>query len=83
MSKELGIKRNEFIIMVLLIACSTLFLTYMFVVSSAGNGRITRRINSNGYILSLIKNFDFEIHTYPRYATADIFSQDVEVVENI
>ena len=31
--------------------------------SSAGTGRIRRRINSNGYILSLINDYDFEVRT--------------------
>lgn len=41
--------------------------------SSAGTGRITRRINSNGYIISLIEDFDFELVTYIGYTTADVF----------
>lgn len=41
--------------------------------SSAGTGRIRRRINSNGYILSLINDYDFEVRTYPGYTTADVF----------
>ena len=54
----------------------------LYTCSSAGTGRITRRINSNGYILSLINDFDFEVRTYPGYTTADVFPPEVEVVEN-
>lgn len=41
--------------------------------SSAGTGRITRRINSNGYLLSLINDYDFEVRKYEGYTTADVF----------
>lgn len=50
--------------------------------SSAGTGRITRRINSNGYILSLIDDYDFEVRTYAGYTTADVFPPEIDVVEN-
>ena len=50
--------------------------------SSAGTGRINKRINSNGYILSLINDYNFEIRTYTGYTTADVFPPDVMVVEN-
>lgn len=39
---------------------------------SAGNGRITCRINSNGYMMGLIKDFGFQLITYVGYDTADI-----------
>ena len=54
----------------------------LYACSSAGTGRITRRINSNGYILSLINDYDFEVKTYVGYTTADVFPPEVEVVEN-
>ena len=49
--------------------------------SSAGTGRITRRINSNGYLLSLINDYDFEVRTYRGYTTADVFPPQRDVVE--
>ena len=49
--------------------------------SSAGTGRITRRINSNGYLLSLINDYDFEVRTYAGYTTADVFPTDREDIE--
>jgi hypothetical protein len=54
----------------------------LYACSSAGTGRIKRRINSNGYILSLINDYDFEVQTYVGYTTADVFPPEVEVVEN-
>lgn len=54
----------------------------LYACSSAGIGRIKRRINSNGYILSLINDYDFEVQTYVGYTTADVFPPEVEVVEN-
>lgn len=45
----------------------------LYACSSAGVGSITRRINSNGYILSLIDDYDFELRTYADYTTADVF----------
>ena len=50
--------------------------------SSAGTGRITRRINSNGYILSLITDYGFKLQTYVGYTTADVFPPTVEIVED-
>lgn len=50
--------------------------------SSAGTGKITKRINSNNYILSLINDYDFQVKTYAGYTTADIFPPDAEVVKN-
>lgn len=44
--------------------------------SSAGNKSTTCRINSNGYILSLVHDFDFKVKTYTGYSTADIFPPD-------
>lgn len=40
--------------------------------SSAGTGRITKRINSNGYLLSLINDYRFKIRTHAGYTTADV-----------
>lgn len=54
----------------------------LFNCSSAGTRNITRRINSNGYILSLINDYYFEIKTYSGYTTADIFPPELEIVEN-
>ena len=50
--------------------------------SSAGTGNITRRINSNGYILSLIDDYEFDVVTYRGYTTADVFPPTKEIVEN-
>lgn len=41
--------------------------------SSAGTGRITKRINSNGYMLSLINDYDFVVEKYRGYSTMDVF----------
>lgn len=49
--------------------------------SSAGTGRITRRINSNGYLLSLINDYGFEVKTYVGYTTADVFPTDKSGIE--
>lgn len=49
--------------------------------SSAGTGRITRRINSNGYLLSLINDYGFEVRTYSGYTTADVFPVDKVYIE--
>lgn len=54
----------------------------LYACSSAGTGRITKRINSNGYILSLINDYAFKIQTYVGYTTADVFPPEAEVVEN-
>lgn len=53
----------------------------LFNCSSAGTRNITRRINSNGYILSLINDYNFEVKTYSGYTTADIFPPELEIVE--
>lgn len=44
--------------------------------SSAGNGKIKCRINSNGYILSLINDYGFEVKSYEGYSTVDVFPTD-------
>lgn len=44
--------------------------------SSSGTGRITRRINSNGYIRSLLYDYNFEIRIDEGYTTADVFPTD-------
>ena len=54
----------------------------LYACSSSGVGSITKRINSNGYILSLINDFDFEIKTYVGYTTADVFPPSAEIVES-
>lgn len=48
--------------------------------SSSGNTGITCRINSNGYILSLINDFQFIVRTYTGYSTADIFPPNDAVI---
>lgn len=54
----------------------------LYACCSAGTGRITRRINSNGYILSLINDYGFEVRTYKGYTTANVFPPEVKNVEN-
>ena len=54
----------------------------LYACSSAGVGNIVRRINSNGYILSLIEDFNFEIYTYSDHETADVFPPEINVVED-
>lgn len=54
----------------------------LFSCSSAGTRNITRRINSNGYILSLINDYNFEVKTYSGYTTADVFPAELEIVVN-
>ena len=49
--------------------------------SSAGTGNITRRINSNGYVLSLINDYNFEMRTYRDHTTADVFPSELAVIE--
>lgn len=41
--------------------------------SSKGVGRVTKRIDSNGYILSLIDDYGFELCPRTGYTTADVF----------
>lgn len=50
--------------------------------SSAGTRDITRRINSNGYVLSLIRDYGFDVKTYYGYTTADVFPTDQDTIEN-
>lgn len=45
----------------------------LFINSSAGNGRITRRINSNGFIMSLVENYNFDVLEYQGRITLDVF----------
>lgn len=54
----------------------------LFACSSAGTRNITRRINSNGYILSLINDYNFEVRMYRGYTTADVFPPELEIVKN-
>lgn len=49
--------------------------------SSAGTGRITKRINSNGYVLSLITDYGFVTRSYMGYTTADVFPPDISTVK--
>ena len=41
--------------------------------SSRGVGRVTKRIDSNGYILSLINDYGFKLCPRTGYTTADVF----------
>jgi len=41
--------------------------------SSKGVGRVTKRIDSNGYILSLINDYGFSLCPKTGYTTADVF----------
>lgn len=41
--------------------------------SSRGVGRVTKRIDSNGYILSLINDYGFKLRPRIGYTTADVF----------
>ncbi len=51
--------------------------------SSNGTGRITQRINSNGYILSLVDDYNFERQEYMGYTTVDVFPpKDKNNIEN-
>ena len=45
----------------------------LYACSSAGTGRITKRINSNGYILSLIHDYGFKLCPRHKKTTADVF----------
>ena len=54
----------------------------MYVCSSAGVGNIVRRINSNGYILSLINDYDFEVCTHAGKDTASIFPSQKYKIED-
>ena len=51
-------------------------LNSLFLNKSAGVGRKTCRINSNGYVLGLVNDFGFQRITYTGYDTADIFPPD-------
>lgn len=57
-------------------------LSDLYACSSAGTRDITRRINSNGYIISLIRDYGFEVRTYTGYTTADVFPIDQEPIVN-
>ena len=61
-----------------------LYLPDLYTHSSAGNNSITCRINSNGYIYSLIYDFGFTPITYSGYTTADVYppSDNKNVVRN-
>ena len=49
--------------------------------SSAGTRNVTRRINSNGYVLSLINDYNFEMRTYRGRTTADVFPSELDIIE--
>lgn len=50
---------------------------------SAGVGAVTKRIDSNGYILSLIEDYEFILHPRPGYSTADVFPPNKERVKRL
>lgn len=50
--------------------------------SSKGVGRVTKRIDSNGYILSLIEDYGFELCPRAGYTTADVFPPKDDSVES-
>lgn len=54
----------------------------LYVCSSSGKGNVTKRIDSNDYIYSLINDYGFQIQTYPGYTTADVFPPSADIVEH-
>lgn len=51
--------------------------------TSSGNGKITRRINSNGYVKSLIEDYDFVVIKRKKGKTKDVFPMsEVEIIKN-
>lgn len=54
----------------------------LFLCSSAGTRNITRRINSNGYIVALINDFHFEVRNRPDYSTAAVFPTERNIIEH-
>lgn len=50
---------------------------------SAGTSNITYRVNSNGYMYSLVYDFGFEVRTYKEYTTADIFPPSDSAFDNV
>lgn len=50
---------------------------------SAGVGSVTKRIDSNGYILSLIEDYDFVLQPRPGYSTADVFPPNNDRVRRL
>lgn len=55
-------------------------LTDLYNACSAGVGSVTKRINSNEYILSLIEDYGFVLQPRPGYSTADVFPPKKERV---
>lgn len=51
--------------------------------SSQGTGSITRRMNSNDYIYSLVSDYGFQRVSYPGYTTEDIFPPAGNVKDSI
>lgn len=58
-------------------------LTDLYYCSIDGVGRITKRIDSNGYIRSLIEDYQFEVCPRIGNATADIFPPNISTVETL
>lgn len=54
----------------------------LYLCRSAGVGNIVARINSNGYILSLINDYEFEICTYFGRETADVIPSQIGKIED-
>ena len=50
---------------------------------SAGVGSVTKRIDSNGYILSLIEDYGFILQPRTGFTTADVFPPDKQAVERL
>lgn len=50
---------------------------------SAGVGSVTKRIDSNGYILSLIEDYEFVLRPRDGYSTADVFPPNKESVKRL
>lgn len=55
----------------------------LYIAGSAGNGSITKRIDSNGYVLSLIEDYGFVLKSRVGYTTADVFPPIKENKENV
>lgn len=55
-------------------------LTDLYNACSAGVGKVIKRIDSNEYILSLIKDYEFVLQPRPGYSTIDVFPPEKEKV---
>lgn len=50
---------------------------------SAGVGAVTKRIDSNGYILSLIEDYGFVLQSRVGYTTADVFPPNKQTIKQL